>query len=467
MDKQRIGRAGLGDDGSRAGLFRLGSGPKDPRKRLRAYVVMLLVIGALWLALSGRERDAEVVPRPDVPDDAPVQRAPLARVDPARLAAVQDEDPVARSLLEDDATEHLVEQASRLVPGDLEVLGLQPLSWETLTSEPAAHRGTPTWVVGTIRWTRLERRLLLPRVHGEVVDEQGRSWRFIVVNETESVGDGDVVRIEGFFLKHLEWTRPGIDGERVHGPVLVGEEMIPSTFRMDPVTELDPYLIASVRDHDVQEASAALESPQLYQFLSYVENTPYETLFPADDGPEQRAEQMLNAPEDWRGAPVRLSGKLLAKVHRFLGPRGQNPLGREKIWLLYLHNTGGLTLALSLADPPDVEVGDIVDVDGVFFRRYYFENRRNSVVPAAAVIAKRLEHFVPPPDALQPALALIVVVIVGVGVTLLVLAQRRASVDAKRTRERWVARKRRQVAGALATRPAGAGDDAPGGKADP
>lgn len=463
MDKRRIGKAGMGS--SRSGLFRIGTGPSDPKKRMRTYVILLLVIGGLWIGLSIGGGDDETSPRvgEGTPDDAPVQREPLADVDPALLAEVEDNDPVDRVVLEDEPTEHLVEQASLLVPGDLEQLGLRRLSWRTLTEEPQAHRGTPTWVLGTIAWMRREPDLLLPRTHAEIVDEQGRSWYVIVVTETATVGEGDVVRVEGFFLKHHEWSRPGLSRERVHGPVLVGEEMIPSTFRMDPVTELTPYVLASVRDYDVQEASRPLESPQLYEFLSYVENTPYEELFPDDDGTEQRAGELMNEPRAWRGEPVRLSGSLLAKVHRFLGPRGQNPLGHEKIWLLYLHNTGGITLALSLDEPPDVEIGDIVDVDGVFFRRYVFENRRNAFVPSAAVVAKRLEHYVPPPDTLQPALAALVGALVTLAVVLLVWAQRRANAEAARSRERWVARKRRQVAAARAGPPAPAEAPAPEG----
>src|SRR5690606_10658365 len=120
-------------------------------------------------------------------------------------------------------------------------------------ADPAGRRGAPVWAIGTLRWVASETFDALRTWRGELVDEQGRSWAFLVPTEPWNVAVGDVVRIAGFFYKVWETRRA--DGSWMTAPLVVGEELLASAFRMDPVTELRQNALDRVDDHDLAAAS--------------------------------------------------------------------------------------------------------------------------------------------------------------------------------------------------------------------
>ncbi|MBM3986194.1 MAG: hypothetical protein FJ296_11000, partial [Planctomycetes bacterium] len=456
-------------------------GDNPHKRRLIVYAVFFVLLLA-WVGVS-IFRAAQVSEGPEVapPDEAVPRgiRETLARVDPARLAGVRDGSELERAVLERDAAAHLLEQAGKLVWGDLEQLGLQPADRDALEADPAAFRGRPLWVIGTLQWQEpLQDDVLGACVQGELRDQQDRPWNFLSLAQLQDVRTGEVARASGFFLKHWDLLRP--DGSRSSGPLLVCEEVLRSAFRIAPVTELDPDLFLRVRDFDLQDASQPLESPEFFQLLSYVQSAPPGVLFAErDPPPEIRPDALMRDTGEWRGEPVRVSGRLLLAREIPLGPRGENPLGVPVAWDLWLSSYQGVSRVISLQPPEGLEeLRDIVDADGLYFRRYAYENTRDMPRMAAVVVASRLQRFVPPENQWLPTAIRIMVGLAAGGAVLFFLLARSDRKAAALARQASIARKKKLVArpgllhplrgaGEGPATPPGAGPPADGGAPPP
>ena len=261
---------------------------------------------------------------------------------------------------------------------------------------------------------------------------------------------------------------------------MIGEELLPSAFRLDPVTEIAPEMFRGVRDYDMEQASRPLDSLPFFQLLSYVANTPADEIFgPAEEREPMYASVLLKEQDEWRGKPVTVRGNLLHVQRSLLGPSGENPLGVPYVWDLWLLNrNGGPTHVVMLEEPVGL-VGNrdmLVDVDGLFFRKQLYENANNQAMVASVLIGARAREFIIPEDEITPWIQRIVL---GMGLlllTLIVVAQLREGRLMARARVRSVARKKKLIAlpgtlqGFKGRRPAGAAvpdADATGGDAPP
>jgi hypothetical protein len=434
MDHQRIRDAAMGRKGDLEARL---------NRRVKVYTVAAVLLG-LFYVFSGGGDDAplERANKPLEPMDLPIDVPPLAKVDPTLLLDVADGTAAERAVLESAPLRHLMLQAGRLVYGDLPRLGLLPGEWDALVSEPAAHRGAPFWARGTLQWIEQEMVDGYLEVRGEVRDRDGHPWGFLVVTEPYKAVSGDVVKLSGFFMKSHDLLRP--DGSQVTVPLLVGDELLPSAYPMDPVTSLDAARFDGVRDADLAEASAPLESPEYWELLSYVDNTSIDVLFPPGEPlPTMLPTELLTRPWAHRAQPVTLTGVLYYMTEAPLGHRGENPLGIPFVWELWISDNragqAGTIHAVSIGRPEGLSDGDIVEVDGLFFRRQAFENKRNQPRMAAMVVAKRVRPLIPEPDTLTPVLVRVVTGLASVVVLLIVLGQwreRRASASARSRRMR-------------------------------
>ena len=436
MDHKRIVNAAMGKRGKNLEA-RL-------NRRVRVYSVVAVILALFYMfggdqSVSHRERATTSM----APVDVPIEVPPLASVDPALLTGVADGRAAQRAQLELAPLRHLMLQAGRLVYGDLPKLGLQPGDWQTLAAGGQDElRGQPFWTLGTLQWVEQELVDGYLEVRGEVHDQDGKPWGFVVVNEPYDLVRGSVVKLAGFYLKAYDLLRPDGSVERV--PLLIGDELIGSAFPLEPVTTLAPDAFDSVRDSSLAESSAALDSVPFWTLLSYVQHTPVEVLFPPDEPlPERMPTELLARPWAHRAEPVTLTGVLYYMTEVPLGPRGENPLGVPFGWDLWMTDNraagAGTILAKLLERPEGVKAGDIIEVDALFFRRYSFENKRNQPRMVSVVVGKRARKLVPKPDTLTPTLMRVVTGMVGVIVALIALGQwrdRRAGRSARTARMR-------------------------------
>lgn len=443
MDRSKIGDAAHGRRPSTV--------DKQLKRRVIVYLFAIAIVYGAWRVMRPAPTPTTLTATESIDAlDTPADPLPPAtRIDPAILSTVRDGTLAERALLERHAQKHMLEESAKLAYGDLAQLGVEPGNWDTLAADPSSHRGQPFFVLGRLVWMDTEEVDRLIYTRGVLEDQDGNPWIFMVLSQPYQIEVGDIVKASGFFMKMYDMLQP--DSEFVRAPLLIGDELLASAYRMEPVTSLRRDLFDTIQDHDLAQANRPLDSLAFYELLSFVTHAKEDVLFPPDEPPtEAMPHRLLQDPEYWRGRPVQLTGVLMYMKEAPLGPRGENPLGDPFVWQLWVSDTrsgdAGTMLVLSLDKPEGVAEGDIVDVQGVFFRRYSFENKANSPRMVAVVPAHRITKFTPGADELTPVLMKIIVGVVGAIVLLVAFGQWREKRAALLARGDRMARKRRLVA---------------------
>ncbi len=444
MDRQRLSRTLAGGSGR----------VRTEQRRLVAYSAVALLVLGFYLFNRDRSSAPPEAALPSAALEEPKVAAPLAHVESERLASVADSTPAQRAEIEREPAAHLLEQASQLVYGDLEKLGMVVADRVALEQHGADHRGDAVYALGELQWFEPITDSQGYRVRGEIKDEEERSWNFLVVTEPFEVRVGDVIKVAGFYLKQYDMLRP--DRSTSSGPLIIGEELLRSSYRIEPVTALRPDLFLRVRDYDLTEASRPLESPEFYELLSYVNQASLETMFPEGSPPQEfRASELMRNTDAHRGEALRVSGLLAAVQEVPLGPRGENPLGIPFVWNLWLSSYSGATLLITFEKPEGlVPKLDVVDADGIYFRRFAYENQLGQPYTAAVVIARRLQKYVAPKNDFSPLLIKITIGIVATVVLAAWLMSRRDESEAVTARSRRMTRLKKlaSLPGVLSTK---------------
>ncbi len=441
MDRTRIGQAAQGKRASELN--------KQFKRRVFVYLLAIVIVYGAWRIMrpkAGPLRQAsESIDALDTPADP---LPPAARVDTGLMGTVRDSSDAERAYLEQDALVHLLEQAGKLAYGDLEQLGMRDGDWDELAQDSSAQRGNVFSVLGQLKWMDTEQVGRLRYYRGQINDETGRPWTFAVLTQPWDIEVGDVVRLAGFYLKQHDMVKPNT--EFVRAPLIVGEEILASSYLMDPVLEMPADLFESVQDHSLTLANRPLDSLAYYTLLSYVTHAPLDVMFPEHDPPtETMPHLLLQDPGYWRGRSVHMTGVLMYMKEAPLGPRGENPLGDPFVWQLWVSDTrsgdAGTMLVMCLDKPEGVAEGDIVDVKGTFFRRFSFENKANHPRMVAVIPSRSIERFVPGKDELTPVLMRVIVGVVAAIVLLVAVGQWRERRSALVARGSRMARRRRIV----------------------
>lgn len=431
MDKGRIRSAAMG-----------GSGKVDGQRRMIAYSLLLVALVVFYI-IKGPGSSPRPATVPLAPPQLPKQNEPLAQVERELLVTVADRTRDDRALLEPASFAHLSEQAAKLVYGDLEAFDLERGDWIELTNSADSRRGDALYVIGTLKWMQPMSDSRGYQVRAEIEDEDGRSWNAIFVTEPFDLHPGDVVKAAGFFFKHYDMLRP--DRSTSSGPLIVGEELLRSAFRIDPVSQLREDLFMRVRDYDISEAGRPIDSPEFYELLSYVMNVPTEELFPADvDLSNVAPLRLLKHTDLYRGTTLRVEGLLLAAQQVPLGPRGENPLGIPFVWKLWLSSYGGISLVITFESPEEfIEREHVILADGVYFRRYAYENQLGNPKMAAVLIAARIERYVHPTSPISPLLIWIIIGMISIVGVLMWVGAQRDRVSEAAARQKRVARQKK------------------------
>lgn len=424
--------------------------PHGDRNRLIAMVALFIVFFGAFIALRsnlarrstgderGRYLAQEVAP--------PLDRVPAARVDPQQLAAVADGTRTEQIIREPEPYTHLLGEARKLTPGDLEALGLKPIDFEALARDPKAHRGQPFEVKGRLERIDVDKGDRFQEIRGWLVEPGGRRAAFTVTRES-AVQVGDVVRLQGFFFKlaAIEIS-PGEYADGV--PFLIGRQLTRAFLDLPPIQELADVPLYECTDYDVRDL-VDLQEDILYYLLAWVRGLT----------PERAAElevsdvswsDLRREPDRWRGKAVRLLGRYADGLEwqRTLGPDGENPLGTRVFYDGILVCQGDRPVRwIGFDRIPDAALVDskLMTVTGVFFKNYAWENGKKQLMQGPVLVPLRFDPYVIPPNKAMEQIGYIVAGMTGLMVLIFVISVFRDKKSSEAWRRDFLRRKKRSL----------------------
>lgn len=382
--------------------------PRSERTRIIAMGVLLAMLVFLFLYLRRPQApppegtaDDFFVPRLD-PENAP----PAAKVDPGRLAEVRDATPADRVLREQGPLQHLLEESMRSVPGDFRRLKASRLDsklYDEILANPDTYRGQPLVAKGFFSWAveevfpfqvegiQAERSVW----HGLLQDDLGHRFSFVVTEKPENIAEGTVVRLEGFFFKKAAIFSPRDEQDLVDPTLsIVGPRLVRSYLRMEPVQQLSPALLATVRDAELLE-SMELPEEALYHTLSFLQNVDADVL--QEHAMDCTAAALKASPDLYRGQAVRVLGTFYETWPRSLGNQeGENPLEIPFVYHgLLVHSGPTFTYIISEEKEPDwvTRKTDVI-VEGIFLKRYLYQARNGESITCPLIVVKRYQPFI-------------------------------------------------------------------------
>ncbi|MFH2001603.1 MAG: hypothetical protein ABIK28_18105 [Planctomycetota bacterium] len=419
-------------------------------------VVTLIVLGAyLYFNYQAHLPQDEGVIDPGTYSEIPHSiRLPGAKVDLAKLSEIKDKDLAQRVIKETEPYHHLVQQAARLVYGDMELLGARKALWEEIVNDPQAFRGKPLEIKGNLQWFEKTTFNEVPLYRGSLVSKDGKDYYFTILNMPAEIKVHDVVKLQGFFFKLYSFNAPEDDRRIDNAVFLVGKQLIPSFYQMEPVTTLDMDLLNSIYDYDILDLAKYFEEKPLYHILSYVQNMDKETLQKIDFGNEVLPPEILRKPDQYRGKPVKILGEIvLMPVEKVLGPDGENPLNTARCYhgvlLNYRGGKMGFCYFISLEKPAWMKKDDLVYMKGFFFRNYAYRTQNENLQPAPLIIVSGFEKFVLPED---NTIAYFSIGILGVSFLISLYFFMNVMKDRKHNqqyREKFIANKKKQLSRVL------------------
>jgi hypothetical protein len=447
-----------------------GLGTTSDTVRLAVLTVLALIVVAAIIFFNhlSRLQDDEAALNPEEFTSAPAaKRIPGANVEFEKLESVRDDDVASRVIKEKEPYLHLVRQASRLVYGDMDLLGVQKAVPEEILEDTDACRGKPYEIKGNLQWYEKITDLDFELYRGYLTSHDGHYFYFTVRDLDEQIAIGDVVKLQGFFFKRYSFTLSG-ENERVNDAIfLVGKRLIPSFYEMPPVYGLNMDLLDTLYDFELQDMMREFEEKPLYHMLSFVKNMSDET-YKLMAFEEHLARDILKAPGKFRGAPVKVLGEIIWLVERNLGPEGENPVGPKTIYHgVLLNYQGRFCYFLSFERPKEYKKKDLVYINGLFFRNYAYRSQSEQVIPAPVVIVRGFEKFVLPKDNTFLYISYTILAGAALAVAFFFYHIFRDRKQNQQFREKFIARKKRLLHRVMHPAPAAGGEGAPSGAPDP
>ncbi|MFH0946313.1 MAG: hypothetical protein V2A76_14025 [Planctomycetota bacterium] len=379
----------------------LPTGGLSVRVRLISLLAMTLLFAAgflyiryQWSTQDQVEDKAGYVHLDDLPR---IVRDPAAKIDFKLLESVQDETRTERLIREPEAYSHLLGEARKLTPGDLEALNLKRADAKAILEDPAQYRGEPLEVKGTLEQIEVVQGQLWQEIRGRVRDQEGQIYSFAVLKEPNAEV-GQVVRLQGFFFKLLCLeTAPGEYTDNVI--CLVGRSLVRSFFEMKPTSDLSQAPFHETRDYDLTDR-VELQEGILYHILSYVRSL----------SDEQKANlefqdvtwsELRRQPDQYRGKTVRILVRYVPGLEwpRKLGPDGENPLDVRQFQdgILALPRNRLIRWIGFEEFPRDLaQETKLVYLVGVFYKVFAWENTRGEILNGPLLVPIRFSRFTMP-----------------------------------------------------------------------
>ena len=388
-------------------------------------IIFLLVITAIVIAaffyfkiLSQQQQQDVKIASDDYVNAPPPRVEVYARVEPEKLVEIRDTAISERVVKEKEPFLHLIKQASKLIPGDMEILGVESADLEAIRRDPAAFRGKPLQIKGNLQWFESEEFQNFQLFRGYMTTLQGEYVYFTVLHMPDEIQMGDVFKLQGFFFKIYSFILPGEENRVSDAVFLVGRRLIQYFYRMDPVTEIDMDLLESIYDYTLEASSKEFQEKPLYHLLSYVQNMDDET-YQSIEFSEHLADEVMLKASDFRGKALDIVGQPVWLRERLLGPEGENPLGIDKIYRgIVLNYKGGFCyfFALDIPDWLTIDYKDLVHLKGFFLRNYSYTTRQGKPQSAPTLIVRGFDKYVYPEDNTMAYITLFIF-----GLTLLII----------------------------------------------
>ena len=370
------------------------------RARLISLVVMslLFALGFLYIRYEWARSElppeqAAYIQQADMPR---IVRDPAARIDFKLLGEVADATRNQRLIREPEPYSHLLAEARKLTPGDLEALSIRRVNAAEILSNTDLQRGQAFEVKGTLESIEVVQGQLWQEVRGRLRAPDGQLYAFSVLKEPDAVV-GDVVRLQGFFFKLLcPEVAPGEYEDNTIA--IVGRSMVKSYLEMAPTADLSQAPFHQVRDFDLTDM-VELQEDVLYFVLSYVRSlgkAGRET--PLPETVEVTWADLRRQPDQYRGKLVRILARYAPGLEwpRKLGPEGENPLGVPQFQDGILALPRNRLIRWIGFDPIPAELledNKLIYLTGVFFKVFAWENNRGEILNGPLIVPIRFERF--------------------------------------------------------------------------
>lgn len=354
------------------------------------------------------------------------ESTPVPELDAEIMARARDGKRAERLVTDVEPLKHLLEKSLSVTPAVAHKLGMvtKPVPISRLRNDPGRYRGNYLWYKGQLEY------LSHPQVGHPVpgydyyegrlrtADNEPVLFAFSVPPATMPK-TGDWVRMEGFFLKLRDAHFPApLD----QAPMLVGPELFAAFADWEPVEQLDPSVLARVRDgrwngdhfEDDEDMGKLLSESQdepLWHLASFVMRES-KGLSKADwprIPPFVQREQFEECRTDEfeKGRQVRLLGTFVGG--RIL-PAKVNPLGIEswsEVWV-QVRDLGGKTIPIWIPGRIDQSWKRNMPVTcfAWFFKRYTYTSMTGDVRWTPLFLAANLDHFSLSQDSLSNSITL-------------------------------------------------------------
>lgn len=444
----------------------LRGGPGE-RGRLLFLAALTLVFGGgfLFLRVQASRVDSTALTEELAPTPAyqQIKREPSVRIDPRILANIHDDDRNDRLIREPEPYAHLLGEARKLTPGDLEALGMRTLDPKQVLADPGSSRGHAFEVKGHLESTEAVEGSRYQEMRGTLVAADGQRYAFSVLRES-SAAIGDVVRLQGFFFKRFAVeVEPGQYDE--NALYLIGRTLVRSYLAMEPVTDLAQAPLHLVRDFDLTDM-VELQEDLLYHVLNFVKHLSRDELARL---PYQDVEwaELRQDPDRWRGTPVRVFANYYPSLQwpRRLGPDGENPLEVPVFYdgiIKLPHDKLFRWIGFEQPDPNMLVDTRLVYLSGIFYKNFAWENGRGDVLTAPLIVATGFKPFVVGRNELVDYVGYGVAAVTAMLVLLIVLIAFADRRKAAQFRKEYLRRKQKSLARAMQST-TGEGTEAPVG----
>lgn len=377
-------------------------GPGSDKTRLIVLIVLTAVVIAafIYFRIDSMQEEPEIVTDENYANIPAPQREVYAKVDPAELEEVKDGVVSERIVKEREPFLHLMSQAAKLIPGDMEALGVEILSPSKALEQPANFRGRPFSVKGNLQWFEEEEFEDFEYFRGYLTTLDGEYIYFTVLRMPNDLEIGDVVRLQGFFFKTYSFLLSDEETRVSDALFIVGMRLIPSFYTMEPAREINMDLLSTLIDSTLEDSSIEFQEKPLFHLLSYVQNMDRES-YESIVFEERLATEVRNNSPKYRGAALDVVGQLVWLQDSLLGPEGENPLGIKKAFRgLVFNNKGGFCyfFALDLPEWLSLQNRDLVHLKGFFFRNYTFINRQGRTQSVPTLVVGGIDKFIIPED---------------------------------------------------------------------